>query len=126
MRGLTIYREIQQKRFLNAMKKLKGLDIPDLLKTVRAKKLPKEALKAIINNFEFNEEGKIKLVTDAAKLKANSVESYKEYTSVNEELTKKLKEATDLVAVKIQESGLYQEPPPPKELVSTFKSHLSE
>ena len=41
MRGLTIYRDIQQKRFLIAMKKLKGLDIPDLLKTVKAKKLPK-------------------------------------------------------------------------------------
>lgn len=55
MRGLTIYRDIQQKRFLNAMKKLKGLDVPDLLKTVKAKKLPKEALRAIVNNFEFDE-----------------------------------------------------------------------
>ena len=41
MRGLSIYREIQQKRFLNAMKKMKGTDLPDLLKTVKAKKLPK-------------------------------------------------------------------------------------
>jgi len=75
MRGLTIYRDIQQKRFVNAMKKLKGLDIPDLLKTVKAKKLPKEALRAIANNFEFDNEGKIKLTIDTATLKANSQES---------------------------------------------------
>jgi len=57
------------------MKKLKGLDIPDLLKTVKAKKLPKEALRAIANNFEFDNEGKIKLTIDTATLKANSQES---------------------------------------------------
>ena len=37
MRGLTIFRDIQQKRFLIAMKKLKAMDVPDLLKTVKAK-----------------------------------------------------------------------------------------
>ena len=54
MRGLSIYREIQQKRFLNAMKKLKSTDLPDLLKTVKSKKLPKEALKAIVDKFDFD------------------------------------------------------------------------
>ena len=33
------------------MKQLKSTDIPDLLKTVQNKKLPKEALKTIINKF---------------------------------------------------------------------------
>jgi hypothetical protein len=31
-----------------------------------------------------------------------------------------------LVAIKIHESGLYQEPEPAKELVSTFKANFSE
>lgn len=39
------------------MKKLKGLDIPDLLKTVRAKKLPREALKSILGKFTSSSEG---------------------------------------------------------------------
>jgi hypothetical protein len=51
VRGIQIYREIQQKRFINSMKKLKSTDIPDLIKTVKAKKLPKEALKSIIGKF---------------------------------------------------------------------------
>jgi hypothetical protein len=33
------------------MKELKSLDIPDLIKTVQSKKLPKEALKTIVKNF---------------------------------------------------------------------------
>ncbi len=54
IRGLSIYKEIQQKRFLIAMKKLKSSDIPDLLKTVKAKKLPKEALKSILSKFSYD------------------------------------------------------------------------
>jgi len=48
---LSIYREIQQRRFITNMKKLKGCDVPDLIKTVKAKKLPKEALKTISARF---------------------------------------------------------------------------
>lgn len=55
-KALNVYRDIQQKRFLTNMKKLKGLDIPDLVKTVKAKKLPKEALKAITSRFKLNED----------------------------------------------------------------------
>lgn len=65
------------------MKKLKSTDIPDLVKTVRAKKLPKEALKAIINKFEFDSEGKIKLVGAVEDLKAESNANFKDYVSVN-------------------------------------------
>lgn len=36
------------------MKKLKGYDIPDLIKTVKSKKLPKEALKSISSKFKLN------------------------------------------------------------------------
>ena len=72
MRGLSLFRDIQQKRFLNAMKKMKGIDLPDLLKTVKAKKLPKEALKAILDKFDFDEEGKIRLVSPVEELKKES------------------------------------------------------
>ena len=91
MRGLNLFRDIQQKRFLNAMKKMKAIDLPDLLKTVKAKKLPKEALKAILDKFDFDEEGKIKLVSSVEELKKDSESSFKEYTSVNEQLSWKLK-----------------------------------
>lgn len=36
------------------MKKLKSTDVPDLIKTVKAKKLPKEALRAIAPRFKLN------------------------------------------------------------------------
>jgi hypothetical protein len=38
------------------MKTLKSYDIPDLIKTVKAKKLPKEALKTILGKFTINED----------------------------------------------------------------------
>ncbi len=67
-KNIAILREIQHKKFIITMKKLKGADVPDLIKTVRSKKLPKEALKAIIPRFKLNA-GKIELVesTDALK-----------------------------------------------------------
>ena len=42
------------------MKSLKSADIPDLVKTVKSKKLPVQALKAISNRFELKD-GKIAL-----------------------------------------------------------------
>jgi len=36
------------------MKKLKSADIPDLIKTVKSKKLPREVLKTILNRFKLN------------------------------------------------------------------------
>ena len=53
-KSLSIFKEIQQRRFMGTMKTLKGCDIPDLIKTVKAKKLPKEALKAIAPKFKFD------------------------------------------------------------------------
>lgn len=38
---LAIFRDVQQRRFVTTMKQLKGYDIPDLIKTVKAKKLPR-------------------------------------------------------------------------------------
>lgn len=59
-KSIAILKEIQHKKFILTMKKLKSSDVPDLIKTVRSKKLPKEALKAIIGRFQLNE-GKIEL-----------------------------------------------------------------
>ena len=67
-RALNSYREIQQKRFILNMKKLKGYDIPDLIKTVKAKKLPKEALKSITGKFKLNGES-VELVDSTDKIK---------------------------------------------------------
>lgn len=53
---LAIFRDVQQRRFISTMKQLKGYDVPDLIKTVKAKKLPKEALKTILNRFQLNGE----------------------------------------------------------------------
>ena len=60
-KNIAILREIQQKKFISTMKKLKSADVPDLIKTVKSKKLPREALRAIISRFKLND-GKIELV----------------------------------------------------------------
>lgn len=73
------------------MKKLKGSDVPDLIKTVRSKKLPKEALKAIIPRFKLNE-GKIELVESPEALKTESKTIFDEYISNNEVAATKAKD----------------------------------
>lgn len=50
------------------MKKLKGYDVPDLIKTVKAKKLPKEALKTISSRFKLND-NKAELAEPSDKLR---------------------------------------------------------
>jgi hypothetical protein len=122
---LSIYRDIQQRRFIINMKKLKGYDIPDLVKTVKAKKLPKEALKSITSRFTLNGD-KVELVESADKLKEEATQIFKDYISSNEVLGAKIKETAVLIQERIKESGLYEELPEPKELVSTFKHSFSE
>ena len=95
------------------MKKLKGIDIPDLVKTVKAKKLPKEALKAITTRFKLNEE-KLQLVQPADKLKEDANKIFDEYVKENELLSNKIKECTVLLQEKIKSSGLFEEAPEPK------------
>lgn len=82
MKALAVYRDIHQRRFIATMKKLKGYDIPDLIKTVKAKKLPKEALKAITSRFVFNGE-KLELVEKADQLKEEAKKVFDEYNSLN-------------------------------------------
>jgi hypothetical protein len=123
-KNLAIFKEIQQRRFIGTMKKLKTCDVPDLIKTVKAKKLPKEALKSILNRFKLNE-GKLELVDNTNSLKEEAKKAFEEYNNLNETLTTKFADITSLLEVKIKESGFYEEPAPPKELVSTFKHTFS-
>jgi hypothetical protein len=53
------------------VKKLKSLDIPDLVKSVKNHKLPKEALRSIIPRFNINE-GKLELIESKETLKKNA------------------------------------------------------
>jgi len=46
------------------VKKLKGLDIPDLLQAVKAKKLPREALRSVLGRFKLEGEN-LELVESA-------------------------------------------------------------
>ena len=51
------------------MKKLKGYDIPDLVKTIKSKKLPREALRSIVGRFKLGEQKKVELTEGAENLK---------------------------------------------------------
>ena len=53
------------------VKKLKSLDVPDLIKTVKAKKLPKEALRGVVSRFKLNGED-IALIESSEDLKSNA------------------------------------------------------
>ena len=57
------------------MKKLKSLDLPDLVKTVKAKKLPKEALRTVLPRFKLDGE-KLELVESADSLKETAVKEF--------------------------------------------------
>lgn len=107
------------------MKKLKGLDVPDLIKTVKAKKLPKEALKSIADKFTIDGD-KVTLKESAEKLKEEAAQIFKDYVSTNEALGNNIKQTLEIVQEKIKESGLYEEHPEPKQLVSTFKHCFEE
>jgi hypothetical protein len=124
---LTIFRDVQQRRFITTMKQLKGFDIPDLIKTVKSKKLPKEALKTILSRFKLNGE-KLELVESTEALKAESKKLFESYTNANEALTAKLGEAAALLQERIVESGVLNEvaAQSQKELVSTFKHNFDE
>lgn len=69
------------------MKKLKGLDIPDSIESVKSKKLPKEVLKPIIPRFKL-ENGNIELVETKEKLKEEALKEYAIYKANTEELVK--------------------------------------
>jgi hypothetical protein len=82
LNSLNIFKEVQQKRFIASMKKMKSTDIPDLIKTVKAKKLPREALKAITNKFSIAD-NKISLKYTVESLKVESNVYFDDYVKLN-------------------------------------------
>jgi hypothetical protein len=56
---MIIFKEAHHRYFMESMKKLKSLDIPDLLNAVKSKKLPKEALKGLICRFKMEKDKEI-------------------------------------------------------------------
>jgi hypothetical protein len=105
-KSIAILKEIQHKKFIITMKKLKSSDVPDLIKTVRSKKLPKEALKAIIGRFKLND-GKVELQDSVETLKTESTAILEDYISNNNAAIAKTTEAVSFLKEKIQISGLY-------------------
>lgn len=79
---IAILRDVQQKKFIATMKKLKTADVPDLIKTVKAKKLPKEALKSIASRFTLKE-GQLDLIASVEDLKTESKNLFTQYISEN-------------------------------------------
>ena len=112
-KAIAILKEIQHKKFILTMKKLKSADVPDLIKTVKAKKLPKEALKAIVPRFKLSE-GKLELTDSVETLKNESTTTLDEYVNGNNAAIAKTKETVAFLNDKIKNSGLYEEPPQPK------------
>jgi hypothetical protein len=53
------------------MKKLKSLDLPDLISAVKSKKLPKEALRGVLPRFKVAGD-KIELTESVETLKQNA------------------------------------------------------
>ncbi len=76
------------------MKSLKSLDVPDLVKTVKSKRLPKEALRSVLPRFKLEEEN-LEMVESSETLKEKALKEYETYNSSNENFTKIIKEYTD-------------------------------
>lgn len=53
------------------MRKLKSLDIPDLLQAVKSKKLPKEALRGVLGRFKLEGEN-LELLESKESLQENA------------------------------------------------------
>lgn len=95
-KALTIYREAQHRTFIQVMKKLKSYDIPDIIKTVKAKKLPREVLRSILSRFKLTD-GKLELSGTVAELKEGSAAEFEEYRKGSIFRSDKLKEFTILL-----------------------------
>lgn len=82
------------------MKKLKSLDLPDLLQAVQAKKLPKEALRGVLGRFKL-EGDNLELVESAESLKTSAQQAYEEYMDKNKSFIQEMEKYTDFFNAKI-------------------------
>lgn len=79
------------------MKKLKSLDLPDLIGAVKSKKLPKEALRGVLTRFKVGESEKIELVEPVETLKSNANKELEDYIKKNDAFVDELKKYMSIV-----------------------------
>lgn len=72
------------------MKKLKSLDLPDLISAVKSKKLPKEALRGVLPRFKVAGD-KIELTESVETLKQNATKQFEDYVTKNNAFLEELK-----------------------------------
>lgn len=108
------------------MKKLKSLDVPDLITAVKNKKLPKEALRGVCNRFKMGEGEKIELVESKDVLKENAQKAFEEYTSKNQVFLAELNKFNEFMKEKIKESGYVPEKIPEFNIKATVKFDIDE
>jgi hypothetical protein len=71
------------------MRKLKGADVPDVIRTVKSKKIPNQALKIILNRFKI-EDGKVVLVQPLEEIKKEATVTFEEFVKSNTEIKEQL------------------------------------
>lgn len=108
------------------MKKLKSLDLPDLIGAVKSKRLPKEALRGVLTRFKAGENEKIELIEPVETLKTNANKELEEYINRNNIFLEELKKYAATVEQKIVESGYVPEKPAESGIKATVKFNLSE
>jgi hypothetical protein len=79
------------------VKKLKSLDLPDLIGAVKSKKLPKEALRGVLTRFKVGESEKIELVEPVETLKSNANKELEDYIKKNDAFVDELKKYMSIV-----------------------------
>lgn len=108
------------------MKKLKSLDLPDLIGAVKTKRLPKEALRGVLPRFKSGENEKIELVEPVETLRTNANKELDDYINRNNVFLEELKKYAALVDEKIKDSGYVPEKPVDTQIKATVKFNLSE
>lgn len=111
---------------INEVKKLKSLDLPDLIGAVKSKRLPKEALRGVLTRFKAGENEKIELIEPVETLKTNANKELEEYINRNNIFLEELKKYAATVEQKIVESGYVPEKPAESGIKATVKFNLSE
>lgn len=111
---------------INEVKKLKSLDLPDLIGAVKSKRLPKEALRGVLTRFKAGENEKIELIEPVETLKTNANKELEEYINRNSIFLEELKKYAATVEQKIVESGYVPEKPAESGIKATVKFNLSE
>lgn len=108
------------------MKKLKSLDLPDLISAVKAKKLPKEALRSVLTRFKAGEGEKIELAEPIDTLKSNATKEFEDYLNKNESFLEELKKFEAFIEKRIADFGFEPEQPSEPFIKATVKFNLSE